>query len=125
MSNLTAGNWNFCSSDDSISRIVWQSFDYPTHTLFQGNNVYLTSWFIIMLAIAVATLLVVGLLFFWKHKAICLVFNQKDITGDQLVAYSSAQTKNITKNFYHKLGEGGFGSVFKGSLPNSTVVAVK
>ncbi|XP_078158759.1 G-type lectin S-receptor-like serine/threonine-protein kinase At2g19130 isoform X1 [Carex rostrata] len=81
--------------------------------------------FIIMSAIVVAALLVVGLLLSWKHKAICLIFNQKDITGDQLVAYSYAETKSITKNFFHKLGEGGFGSVFKGSLPNSTVVAVK
>ncbi|XP_078158765.1 G-type lectin S-receptor-like serine/threonine-protein kinase At2g19130 isoform X2 [Carex rostrata] len=81
--------------------------------------------FIIMSAIAVATLLVVGLLVSWKRKAICLIFNQKDKTGDQLVAYSYAETKSITKNFFHKLGEGGFGSVFKGSLPNSTVVAVK
>ncbi|XP_078159041.1 G-type lectin S-receptor-like serine/threonine-protein kinase At2g19130 isoform X2 [Carex rostrata] len=82
-------------------------------------------WFIIMSTIGVATLLVVGLLVSWKRKAICLIFNRKEITGDQLVAFSYAETKSITKNFFYKLGEGGFGSVFKGSLPNSTVVAVK
>ncbi|XP_078158773.1 G-type lectin S-receptor-like serine/threonine-protein kinase At2g19130 isoform X1 [Carex rostrata] len=73
----------------------------------------------------VAALLVVGLLVSWKRKTICLIFNQMDITGDQLVAFSYEEIKIITKNFFHKLGEGGFGSVFKGSLPNSTVVAVK
>ena len=34
--------------------------------------------------------------------------------------------KSATKNFSEKLGEGGFGSVFKGTLlPNSTAIAVK
>ena len=33
--------------------------------------------------------------------------------------------RRATKNFSQKLGEGGFGSVFKGALPNSRAIAVK
>ncbi|KAM3714831.1 hypothetical protein ACJW31_01G363600 [Castanea mollissima] len=33
--------------------------------------------------------------------------------------------RRATKNFSQKIGEGGFGSVFKGALPNSRAIAVK
>nr|CAD1823651.1 unnamed protein product [Ananas comosus var. bracteatus] len=39
--------------------------------------------------------------------------------------YSYADIKKITDHFKSKLGEGGFGSVFKGTLPSGLPVAVK
>ncbi|XP_008218518.1 PREDICTED: rust resistance kinase Lr10-like [Prunus mume] len=39
--------------------------------------------------------------------------------------YSYADIKKITNGFKKKLGEGGFGSVFRGKLPNGVPVAVK
>ncbi|KAH9306313.1 hypothetical protein KI387_010717 [Taxus chinensis] len=39
--------------------------------------------------------------------------------------YSYSQLKNITDNFRHKLGEGGFGVVYKGKLLSGILVAVK
>ncbi|KAG6386984.1 hypothetical protein SASPL_152166 [Salvia splendens] len=42
-----------------------------------------------------------------------------------LVAFKYKDLQNATKNFSDKLGGGGFGSVYRGTLPNSTVVAVK
>ncbi|XP_042477746.1 G-type lectin S-receptor-like serine/threonine-protein kinase At2g19130 [Macadamia integrifolia] len=42
-----------------------------------------------------------------------------------LVPFSYRDLQIVTKNFSEKLGAGGFGSVFKGTLPDSTVVAVK
>ncbi|XP_024020982.1 G-type lectin S-receptor-like serine/threonine-protein kinase At2g19130 [Morus notabilis] len=42
-----------------------------------------------------------------------------------LVAFEYKDLQNATKNFSEKLGGGGFGSVFKGTLADSTVVAVK
>ncbi|KAI3465674.1 hypothetical protein Pfo_022337 [Paulownia fortunei] len=44
---------------------------------------------------------------------------------DSLVAFKYKDLQNATKNFSCKLGGGGFGSVFKGTLPDSTVIAVK
>ncbi|KAH7685445.1 Glycerophosphodiester phosphodiesterase protein [Dioscorea alata] len=39
--------------------------------------------------------------------------------------YSYPEVKKITRSFRHKLGQGGFGSVFKGNLSDGHAVAVK
>eukprot|EP00253_Pinus_taeda_P017340 PITA_17340 len=39
--------------------------------------------------------------------------------------YTYSQLKKITNNFEEKLGEGGYGVVYKGKLPNGALVAVK
>ncbi|CAN0914746.1 G-type lectin S-receptor-like serine/threonine-protein kinase At2g19130 [Linum grandiflorum] len=45
--------------------------------------------------------------------------------GSLLVAFTHRDLKIATRNFSEKLGEGGFGSVYKGMLPDSSIVAVK
>ncbi|KAK9689677.1 hypothetical protein RND81_09G074600 [Saponaria officinalis] len=42
-----------------------------------------------------------------------------------LIAFGYKELQTATKNFSEKLGGGGFGSVFKGILPDSSVIAVK
>ncbi|KAJ9140772.1 hypothetical protein P3X46_031377 [Hevea brasiliensis] len=39
--------------------------------------------------------------------------------------YSYSDVRNMTKSFREKLGQGGYGSVFKGNLPDGSLVAVK
>ncbi|XP_039130363.1 LOW QUALITY PROTEIN: G-type lectin S-receptor-like serine/threonine-protein kinase At2g19130 [Dioscorea cayenensis subsp. rotundata] len=42
-----------------------------------------------------------------------------------LVQFKYSDLRRMTKNFSEMLGQGGFGSVFKGALPNMTAIAVK
>ncbi|XP_048137945.1 rust resistance kinase Lr10-like [Rhodamnia argentea] len=41
------------------------------------------------------------------------------------IRYSYSNIKKITRNFKHKLGEGGYGSVYKGKLRSGNEVAIK
>ncbi|CAL2247553.1 unnamed protein product [Prunus armeniaca] len=60
-----------------------------------------------------------------------VIFRRKQSVGaldtieDSLVLFKYRDFKKATKNFSEKLGEGGFGSVFKGILADSTAIAVK
>ncbi|KAG6661344.1 hypothetical protein CIPAW_03G167100 [Carya illinoinensis] len=47
------------------------------------------------------------------------------VAGVALLLSLIVDLQNATKNFSDKLGGGGFGSVFKGTLPDSTAIAVK
>ncbi|XP_056171042.1 G-type lectin S-receptor-like serine/threonine-protein kinase At2g19130 [Syzygium oleosum] len=44
---------------------------------------------------------------------------------DHLMRFEYRVLKKATKNFSEKIGEGGFSSVFRGALPDSTPIAVK
>lgn len=46
-------------------------------------------------------------------------------TGGTLISFRYSDLQHVTNNFSERLGGGAFGSVFKGKLPDSTVIAVK
>ncbi|XXG72272.1 hypothetical protein AAC387_Pa07g1409 [Persea americana] len=49
----------------------------------------------------------------------------QDYASGMPTRFSYKQIKKYSNNFCHKLGQGGFGSVFKAELPNICTVAVK
>ncbi|KAJ0111197.1 hypothetical protein Patl1_02134 [Pistacia atlantica] len=57
----------------------------------------------------------------WKKRT----FKTTKAMEGSLVAFSYKELQKATKNFSERLGGGGFGSVFKGVLPDSSVIAVK
>ncbi|KAJ8570459.1 hypothetical protein K7X08_037431 [Anisodus acutangulus] len=75
---------------------------------------------------SVAALFVVsGLIlmsFWWWHRRV--VGFSKAVEGS-LVAFNFNDLQHATKNFSQRLGGGGFGSVFKGTLHDLSVIAVK
>ncbi|XP_015880992.3 G-type lectin S-receptor-like serine/threonine-protein kinase At2g19130 [Ziziphus jujuba] len=74
-------------------------------------------------AAGLAVFLVLVVILIWRPK------NKTVGTGIEvegsLVAFEYRYLQNATNNFSERLGGGGFGSVFKGTLQDSTVVAVK
>ncbi|KAF8733541.1 hypothetical protein HU200_014842 [Digitaria exilis] len=62
----------------------------------------------------------------WRYRRDLFTCRKFEVEGS-LVFYTYGQIKKATSNFSDKLGEGGFGSVFRGTMPGpgSIVVAVK
>ncbi|KAL6999522.1 hypothetical protein U1Q18_000682 [Sarracenia purpurea var. burkii] len=68
--------------------------------------------------------LITGVLIRRRCRRIRFRVAPKEI-GDSLVLFKCSNLRSATNNFSEKVGEGGFGSVFKGTLPNSVTIAVK
>ncbi|XP_039017069.1 G-type lectin S-receptor-like serine/threonine-protein kinase At2g19130 [Hibiscus syriacus] len=74
---------------------------------------------------AAATVILIGILGLLVSTRRMTSYSDAKATDDVLVIFKFGDLKSATKNFSEKLGEGGFGSVFKGMLPNSDAIAVK
>ncbi|KFK25384.1 hypothetical protein AALP_AA8G106700 [Arabis alpina] len=70
--------------------------------------------------IALVLLAVIVILRYQRRKRM-----RGEKSDGSLAAFSYRELQNATKNFSDKLGGGGFGSVFKGVLPDSSDIAVK
>lgn len=67
---------------------------------------------------------VICMILLWMFRG-TLLFLRTENKEDQLSIFTYTQIKFATKHFSVKLGEGGFGAVFKGRLFNNIEVAVK
>ncbi|XBI26248.1 hypothetical protein VPH35_051011 [Triticum aestivum] len=73
--------------------------------------------------ICFASLILISMLL-WRFRRNSFAAGKFEVEGP-LVVYTYAQIKKATMNFSDKIGQGGFGSVFRGTLPGSTAIAVK
>ncbi|KAK3184273.1 hypothetical protein Dsin_031559 [Dipteronia sinensis] len=74
---------------------------------------------------SIAFVVLLGLvLFVYLRRRKRTIKTTKAVEGS-LMAFAYRDLQNATKNFSEKLGGGGFGSVFKGVLPDSRVIAAK
>ncbi|XP_056177583.1 G-type lectin S-receptor-like serine/threonine-protein kinase At2g19130 [Syzygium oleosum] len=71
-------------------------------------------------AVAILAIVLFGV-WRWRRRA---TVTTKTVEGS-LIAFAYRDLQVATKNFSEKLGGGGFGSVFKGTLPDSSHIAVK
>ncbi|TYH84948.1 hypothetical protein ES332_D02G231800v1 [Gossypium tomentosum] len=72
-------------------------------------------------SVSLVLVLVIFGIWRWRRRT---TINPKAVDGS-LLAFGYRDLQSATKNFSEKLGGGGFGSVFKGTLPDSSVIAVK
>ncbi|KAM7503445.1 hypothetical protein LguiB_002349 [Lonicera macranthoides] len=84
-----------------------------------------TGWIILGALGGFSTFLGIFLVIFLVAKQRRERGSEFEAQGDSLRFFKYKEMKTATKNFSEKLGEGGFGSVFKGTLPNSSTIAVK
>uniref|UniRef100_K4CG98 non-specific serine/threonine protein kinase n=1 Tax=Solanum lycopersicum TaxID=4081 RepID=K4CG98_SOLLC len=90
---------------DKRKRTIWQSFDHPTDSLLPGQS--LVSGRKIVASVSATNR------------------SQATILPGILTRFSYNELKVITDDFSSKLGEGGFGCVYEGTLRNGTKIAVK
>jgi len=67
-----------------------------------------------------AVVLVLIVLFWWRWQR-----SREKFSDYSLRIFGYKELQIATKNFSERLGSGGFGSVYKGTLPDQTLVAVK
>ncbi|EEE60371.1 hypothetical protein OsJ_13503 [Oryza sativa Japonica Group] len=80
----------------------------------------------ISIIILVLLIMLMVLVMVWRNRfKWCGVPLHRSQGGSGIIAFRYSDLDHATKNFSEKLGEGGFGSVFKGVLRDLTVVAVK
>ncbi|RWW03931.1 hypothetical protein GW17_00032877 [Ensete ventricosum] len=110
----------YTESDAGILYLRLAASELPSSSSSKGP----ITW--IAVGVTVAVLACVAIVWFitWRRRSRRMTRVSKAV-GGALVPFRYAELQHATKNFSHKLGEGGFGSVFKGSLPDSTVIAVK
>ncbi|KAK4421131.1 putative LRR receptor-like serine/threonine-protein kinase RFK1 [Sesamum alatum] len=93
-----------------------------------GNKKNVTAYIVGAVLPVCVIFLILGILW-WKGLLRGRKQAGKDFEGLELqtVAFSLKQIKAATNNFdaTNKIGEGGFGPVYKGLLPDGTVIAVK
>ncbi|XP_062189523.1 G-type lectin S-receptor-like serine/threonine-protein kinase At2g19130 [Phragmites australis] len=78
----------------------------------------------LVVSLIALTSVILILVLLWRYRRDWFTCRRFEVEGS-LVIYSYAQIKKATRNFSDKLGEGGFGSVFRGTMPGPTVIAVK
>ncbi|XP_020547211.1 probable LRR receptor-like serine/threonine-protein kinase RFK1 [Sesamum indicum] len=122
--NLAITYWS-CSIEDYF---VYLSFSADFRVCSDGNKKNVTAYIIAAVLAVCVVLLVLGILW-WKGYLKGRKRVGKDFEGLELqtVAFTLKQIRAATNNFdaANKIGEGGFGPVHKGLLPDGTIIAVK
>uniref|UniRef100_K4CG99 non-specific serine/threonine protein kinase n=1 Tax=Solanum lycopersicum TaxID=4081 RepID=K4CG99_SOLLC len=138
---------------DKRKRTIWQSFDHPTDSLLPGqklvsgrkliatglliqilfrlNTTTLHPMLIVLITVLMAKVLLLYTILLNQKKRtresrkVADILDLAPILPGILTRFSYNELKIITDDFSRKLGEGGFGCVYEGTLRNGTKIAVK
>ncbi|OMO55620.1 hypothetical protein CCACVL1_27127 [Corchorus capsularis] len=119
-------NIQYLSYGDNLGRTLYLRLSMAEIQALRGKTKERIEWFTIKAAVAIVTLItILGLIFVSTFRMTNFSNTTNKAIDDVLIVFKFSDLRSATKNFSEKLGEGGFGSVFKGTLPNSAAIAVK
>ena len=98
-------------------RLTASEFPVPQNT--KGKVV------VVLMCLATGLAVFIGVIVFIILRRVRRTVGGRKALAGSLIVFEYKDLHNATKNFAEKLGSGGFRSVFKGVLADSTVVAVK
>ncbi|KAK4438699.1 G-type lectin S-receptor-like serine/threonine-protein kinase [Sesamum alatum] len=111
-------------SDDTTGRDIYIRISASDQEVASGGkSKSRTVWIIVGATAGICIIIILIVLVIRRRRK-----SRKDISeplGNSLMLFKFRDLRAATKNFSEKLGEGGFGCVFKGTLPSSSVIAVK
>lgn len=110
------------SSDNSIGDLYLRTG--ATKSKDSTSNSRGASWYVLGAIIGPIACSIVMFIVIWRCRRRRLMHKLKTVDGT-LLPFRYLALKRITNNFSERLGAGSFGAVFKGTLPDSTVVAIK
>ncbi|KAG6700764.1 hypothetical protein I3842_08G129700 [Carya illinoinensis] len=92
------------------------------------NQVHCAEWHV-AISVLGAPFVIAFLIYKWQRRHLSMYDNIEEFLQTQNnlmpIRYSFSEIKKMTKGFKETLGEGGFGTVFKGTLRSGHLVAVK
>ncbi|XP_050221741.1 rust resistance kinase Lr10-like isoform X2 [Mercurialis annua] len=114
----------------------WRTKKYGTAELFLALTLYLAYYGIFVIELILGAKIVFGapcififLIYKWRRRHLSVFDCVEEFLRSQNnlmpVRYSYSKLRKMTNGFKEKLGEGGYGSVYKGKLQSGNLVAVK
>ncbi|CAI0541180.1 unnamed protein product [Linum tenue] len=112
--------------------LSWQEYSCP-HCLISSKTDYLYAYSTVALVVAFTRvtgipLVIIFLIYKWRRRHQSAYYNIEEFLQNQTlmpIRYSYSDIKKVTEGFKDKLGEGGFGSVYKAKLRGGSFAAVK
>ncbi|KAG6700683.1 hypothetical protein I3842_08G124500 [Carya illinoinensis] len=112
-----------------VYQVEYSSLRYCILIIFSSLLIGLLLEWHVAISVLVAPFVIVFLIYKWRMRHLSMYDNIEEFLQTQNnfmpIRYSFSEIKKMTKGFKENLGEGGFGTVFKGTLRSGRLVAVK
>ncbi|XP_035549277.1 LEAF RUST 10 DISEASE-RESISTANCE LOCUS RECEPTOR-LIKE PROTEIN KINASE-like 2.2 isoform X2 [Juglans regia] len=113
---------------DRLTKLQFRQDDYPGSSLAALLIGLLLEWRL-PISVLGAPFVIAFLIYKWRRRHLSMYDDVEEFLQGQNnlmpIRYSFSEIKKMTKGFRERLGEGGFGTIFKGTLRSGRLAAVK
>ncbi|XP_059445471.1 rust resistance kinase Lr10-like [Corylus avellana] len=115
-----------CDSRDKIFRLILY---YASHFVTFLSGLIYIGLYKALITVLGTPCVIAFLIYKWRRRHLSMYYAVEEFlqTHNNLmpIRYSYSEIKKMTENFKDKLGEGGYGTVYKGMLRSGRLVAIK